>query len=113
MKIENRVLISTEDIKKLKKLNRDAEKTKDFMKYMMEYATKKCIKKSEKKRARWRAKGYGYPEKIPTDSANSGYMIQIMCGTPYIVSLPFVRNNEYTERFKLTDEVIDALGWER
>lgn len=112
MKIESRMLISQEAMRKLLDADESAKGTDDYMKYRMEWSCK-FYHEDKGKWTKWLHSGYSCPIRVNPESANSGHIIRIRNGNVFMESFPyFIEGTKIVERYRVTDEVMKLLDWE-
>lgn len=112
MKIENRMLISKEDIQKIKDANESVKGTLDYTKYLMEEEYRYYNEEKEKW-GRWKYIAWSYPIRYNPGWANSGYYIEIYRGHVFIKSLAYTEfGRKCVDRYRVTDRIMELLDWQ-
>lgn len=96
MKLENRQVVSQDDIEKIISLNESVKGTRDYAKFYMEISYKN---KS------WKYLGYGYPYRL-NFNGNSGYMFTVRNGKVHIQSM-----TDEPKRYYVTERIMEEMGW--
>lgn len=106
MKIQNKQVLSDEDLKKIVELNESVKGTSNYMRFTMEHS----YKHDDTPKGgftNWKFLGFGYPMN------DIEYHFHMVGQSIYIETLP--RRNAYghleVERFYVTKTIMEEMGW--